>query len=150
MRLALPRFALPRLALSRLAGIPALAMLLLGATTAQAEGPALDADAFNRATLGFTLGYAHVGATYGHEQYLPDHRVIWAFAGDDCLTGRWQQRGEQICFSYDRDGPEQCWRFWLQDGKLVGRYADDPPGDELYELSRSPTPLSCAPPDVGM
>lgn len=142
MRLALPRAPL---------AAPALAMLLLfGASAAQAEDPPLDGDAFDRATRGFTLGYSYFGETYGEEQYLPDHRVIWAFAGDDCLTGRWEQRGEQICFSYDGDGPDQCWRFWLQQGKLVGRYADDPKGNELYELSRSPTPLSCAPPDVGM
>lgn len=128
--------------------IPSLA--LIWAATAQAEAPPLGADAFNHATLGFTLGYSHAGQTYGHEQYLPDKRVIWAFSDEDCMTGRWQQQGDQICFTYDREGPVQCWRFWLEGGKLVGRYGDDPPGNELYETSRSPKPLACAPPDVGM
>lgn len=107
---------------------------------------------FEALTTGRTFFYTRAGEPYGAEQYLPGHRVVWAFTGDACLKGEWLANGDSICFSYeDRPGALQCWRFdqtssGLQ-GSLVGAPPDDPP---LVARRSSPDPMACIGPDVGV
>jgi hypothetical protein len=130
--------------------IPAV-LLCAAATVAQGE-TRLDAEAFDRMTLGRTLTFSHEGQPYGMEQYLPNRRVIWAFIGDRCEEGSWYEREGMICFVYDYNPTnEQCWSFFATDRGLRGVFdGPDGPSTELYEIQRSTAPLSCAAPGVGV
>ena len=55
-----------------------LAALALASPLFAADAP-LTADAFDAATVGKTFFYQRGGISYGAEQYLPDHKVVWAF-----------------------------------------------------------------------
>lgn len=119
---------------------------------AQPAQTPMTAEAFDAYTRGRTLSYAFQGMPYGIEQYLPDHRVRWAFVDDQCRDGHWFERAGNICFVYD-DAPtnEQCWRFYRTADGLRGVFqGPDGPGTELYEVHDSPVPLTCQGPDVGV
>ncbi len=124
-----------------------LALLPLPALAEQAMTGA-EFDAYSQ---GKTLFYATGGQSYGAEQYLPDHRVVWAFLGDECRRGTWYETGENICFVYD-DTPDapQCWTFYQGAGGLSARFQGDAPGSELVEVNQSPEPLVCPGPQVGV
>lgn len=131
-------------------GVAALAILVLRAPALVAAP--LDPGAFEALTTGRTFFYTLQGRSYGAEQYLPGHRVIWAFTGQDCEKGEWQAKGDQICFSYESlPGAPQCWTFRQTaeglEGYFVGGPADQPP---LVARQSSPTPMACLGPDVGV
>ena len=124
--------------------------LILLATQAQAETP-LDAAGFDAATRGDTITYDYGGGVFGTEEYLDDRRVRWAFEGDLCIYGVWYQQQDQICFQYENDPNDPaCWLYFLEDGKIRGRYMGDGGGWEILESSRDGGPLPCAGPDVGV
>ena len=123
--------------------------LILVATQAQAETP-LDAAGFDAATRGDTITYDYGGGLFGTEEYLDDRRVRWAFDGDLCIYGVWYQEADQICFQYENDPDPACWLYFLEDGKIRGRYMGDGGGWEILESSRDGGPLPCAGPDVGV
>lgn len=113
-------------------------------------GPALDAEAFAARVTGRTFFYNSAGEPYGAEQYLPDHRVIWAFTGDDCKRGRWYERQGQICFTYEDEPGEQCWTFHDSPEGLTAFFLGDPGTVPLVALRQSPAPMACMGPDVGV
>jgi len=138
------------------ATLPILALILsLAALTplaARADVAPLDAKAFEALTLGRTFFYTRQGQPFGTEQYLPDHKVIWAFTGDDCLKGTWVAQGDAICFSYE-DAPDQtqCWYFNQTDAGLEGHFIGaDPAEPPLIARQSSPEPMGCMGPDVGV
>lgn len=128
---------------------PFLAALILTATPVLAETP-LSAPEFDAATLGATITYDYGGGLFGTEEYLADRRVRWAFEGDLCLYGTWYQAGDEICFAYENDPDPACWLYFLEDGKIRGRYMGEGGGWEIVEHSRDGGPLPCAGPDVGV
>lgn len=130
----------------------ALPLLGSGPIDASADMAPLDAKAFEALTTGRTFFYSRQGQPFGTEQYLPDHKVIWAFAGDGCMKGSWVAHGEAICFSYE-DAPEQlqCWNFNQTYAGLEGHFVGaDPTEAPLIARQSSPEPMACMGPDVGV
>ncbi|MFT4151935.1 MAG: hypothetical protein QM656_17165 [Paracoccaceae bacterium] len=109
----------------------------------------LTAEEFDAYTRGKTLSYTWQGQEFGKEQYLPGHRVMWAFTGDECRHGEWYESAGNICFVYDDDPEPKCWTFQKGPTGLLAKFVGDPDGTELSEVAQSPTPLGCPGPDVG-
>lgn len=137
----------PALAPTMLA--PTLLLALALPAAAADPGPPLDATGFDARTVGRTITYSAGGIAYGTEQYLPDHRVLWAFEGDLCKEGTWFQQGDFICFDYQDENGLQCWTFFDTSAGLMARFRGDPASEPLVSLTESPEPLRCQGPDVG-
>ena len=120
------------------------------ASAAQAQQPMSGAE-FDAYTRGQTLSYLENGVPYGAEQYLDGRRVIWAFEGDICIRGRWDEpEPGLICFYYDHpDATPQCWNFFIEEDGLQAVFAGEDGRTTLYALRRSPAPLFCPGPKVG-
>ncbi len=112
--------------------------------------PPLSAEAFDARVTGRTFYYSSDGQAYGAEQYLPDHRVVWAFTGDDCKRGRWYEKQGFICFTYENEPGEQCWTFHDSARGLTAYYLGDQASVPLVALQQSPAPMACMGPDVGV
>lgn len=129
--------------------ILSLCLMFLPLTAGAQEDP-LSAGAFEARTTGQTLTYGLGGEVFGTEQYLPGRRVIWAFAGQGCQHGTWEDSDGLICFRYEGDPDPACWQFFDNEGRLVARLNSDPEGLPLEELAQSPEPMSCPGPDTGV
>ncbi|NHX27521.1 hypothetical protein HA397_26590 [Escherichia coli] len=116
---------------------------------ALAETP-ISAAEFDAYTRGKTMFYGRDGVPYGAEQYLPNRRVIWTFLDGECQEGTWFAEGEQICFDYGNGSPLQCWRFFLNDGRLSAQFEDGTTAMPLIEVEQTPQPLWCPGPKVGV
>lgn len=126
-------------------------VLMLVPLVAAAGDVPLSAGDFEARTTGRTLTYGMDGQVFGSEQYLPGRRVIWAFAGQDCQRGTWEEVGGQICFRYEGDPDPACWQFFDEAGHLRAELiGDDDEGASLTQLSQSDKPLSCPGPDIGV
>jgi hypothetical protein len=123
--------------------------LLVAPVPALAETPLTGAE-FEAETTGEILTYDYGGGLFGTEEYLEGRRVRWAFDGDLCIYGIWYQSGDQICFEYENDPNPACWLYFLEDGKVRGRYMGSGGGWEIVESARDGGPLPCAGPDVGV
>jgi len=110
----------------------------------------LSGEAFEAEVTGRTLTYSENGTVYGAEQYLPGRRVLWRFVGEECQPGRWFPRGDAICFTYDADLQEHCWRFWRDGDALTARLITDGPEVALSRIAQSVQPLACNGPEVGV
>ncbi|MDX5350496.1 MAG: hypothetical protein LPJ95_07315, partial [Paracoccaceae bacterium] len=64
----------------------ALLALAVLAAPAHADAP-LTADAFEAHVTGHTLTYRQYDRVYGIEEYLPDRRVRWSVAPNECQYG---------------------------------------------------------------
>lgn len=126
-----------------------LSLVLVPQMLSAAEIP-MTAEEFGAYATGKTLTFSQGGQVYGAEQYLPGNRVLWAFEGDTCREGKWYEDAGMICFVYDYDATPQCWTFWQGENGLNARFNGDAPGAELSEVAKSPEPLQCAGPDVGV
>lgn len=127
----------------------ALALALI-ATPALAEEP-MSAAEFEAYTTGKTLYYAHDGARYGGEDYLPGRRVRWSFLDGQCIEGSWYDAQELICFVYE-DQPDApvCWSFYARPGGLHAVLEGGDQSQDLYETGESDQPLFCLGPEVGV
>lgn len=113
---------------------------------------AMSAKDFEALATGKTMTYARDGSIWGREQYLAGRRVIWAFEGEACKRGIWYEAEPGlICFVYD-DDPDglECWRFYLQDGKLVAWSDATLTGMPLAVVEETAQPMACPGPDVGV
>ncbi|MDP3197047.1 hypothetical protein [Tabrizicola sp.] len=126
-----------------------LALALLLATPALGE-TTITADGFEAHVTGKTVTYRQFDYVFGTEEYLPDRRVRWSTAPDQCQYGTWYPKDDNICFVYEYDPTPHCWTFWLKDGALVAMSADGLPGEELHEVSATDQPLPCPGPEVGV
>lgn len=128
-----------------------LALALLPGTALAAPDKPMTAAEFDAYSIGKTLYYAVGDKPYGAETYLPDHKVVWAFLGQDCKKGSWYEEAGQICFLYEDDdhGP-QCWSFFQGSAGLKAHFSGDPVGSDLIEVKQSPKPLACPGPKVGV
>jgi hypothetical protein len=124
-------------------------LLSILAAPTLADG-AMTATEFDAYTKGKTFSYGIDGAPYGVEQYLDNRRVRWSFVEGTCQDGEWYEDDGLICFVYDIEPEPQCWSFRQGQNGLIAKFENDPTAIELYEVGRSPSPLICPGPDVGV
>jgi len=124
-------------------------LALLPAAPGLAEIP-MTGPEFEANTMDETITYDYGGGLFGTEEYLPGRRVRWAFDGELCIYGEWYVQGDEICFLYEDDPRPACWLYFLEDGKIRGRYMGEGGGWEILESARDGGPLPCAGPDVGV
>lgn len=131
---------------------PALALALF-APPACAE-PALTAQGFEAYVAGDTITYGYSSGGRGTADYGPDRRLVWAFDGGPCFDGAWFPPGQDICFSLADGTLSACWRMTLgpegQQGTATERASGSTEPLTIFELARSPEPLACPAPDVGV
>jgi hypothetical protein len=128
-------------------GAAAALVLMLAAGQGHADGhlpggPPLDAEAFDRLTLGKRMDTYDPQSLYGVEEFLPGRRTIWRDA-EGCMRATWQQVGEQICFTYeDRPGDPDCWIYALHEDELWGWFQGQPDGFSV-RLVPGNSPMTC-------
>lgn len=131
----------------------ALTALALSATPGFAE-TALTADQFAAHIGTDTFRYGYNTGTRGTADYGPNRTLVWAFEGGPCFDGQWFPRGPDICFAYTDGRLSACWRFTLGPDGLQGVATERASGNldplTIFETSRSPEPLDCPAPDVGV
>lgn len=132
-----------RLATTTLAALAVLALPTLADTPVTAEE-------FEAHVTGKTVTYQQFDYVFGIEEYLPDRKVRWSVAPNECQYGSWYPQDDDICFVYEYDPTPACWTFWLKNGALVALSVNSGPGEELREVSADDTPLPCPGPDVGV
>ena len=124
-------------------------LVCLIVTPTLADTP-ITAEAFEAHVTGKTLTYQQFDYIFGIEEYLPDRKVRWSTAPNECLYGSWYPQDDDICFVYEYDPTPACWTFWLKDGALVALSTSGLPGEELHEVDASTQGLPCPGPDVGV
>ena len=101
-----------------------------------------------------TFSYAYSNGVRGTADYGPDRTLLWAFEGDDCISGKWFEDGDQLCFAFEDGRLSACWHFFKDNGRLRGQATYLGSGDlaeiEIFEVSHTDQPLTCAGPDVGV
>ena len=122
---------------------------LLADPPPQLPGKPMTPAEFATYAIGRTLSYAADGAVWGQEQYLPDHRVRWAFSGQDCQYGQWYAQGNAVCFVYEGDPDPKCWNFYLGHQGLIAALISADGYSPLSEVGQSSQPLECQGPLVG-
>jgi hypothetical protein len=110
----------------------------------------LTAEEFEAHVTGRTVTYRQFDFIFGIEEYLPGRKVRWSVAPGECQYGSWYPQDRRICFVYEYDPVPHCWTFWKEGGALVALSDSGQPGEELYEVDRSPSPLACPGPDIGV
>lgn len=125
----------------------ALAFCLL-ATTTQAQ-TLMTAEEFEAYSTGQTLDYWVDGVFWGSERHLSDRRTLDADAEGPCRNGTWVPKGDAICFSYDSDPDQHCWRFWRDGSRVLAEVVGDPDGFSS-EVTIADQPLACPGPDLGV
>lgn len=98
-----------------------------------------------------TVTYEADGVVVGWEDYRPDRQVVWKTAGGGCEFGTWAEGPEgQICFTYDGDTAPVCWRFDQSGGVVTAQSVADPAAPRLTATLKTPEPLICPGPEVGV
>jgi hypothetical protein len=129
----------------------AIALALLLPLPAWAEKPMTGSE-FEALTTGRTMDHATSGEVYGAEHYYPNRRVRWAFSGDDCMDGRWYEKGQMICFLYEDGSGPQCWTYFRDGAGIRAISAGDDPAAPASPVDMIATdrPLACLGPEVGV
>lgn len=114
-------------------------------------GEALSPENFERLAEGHTLRFTHLGEAFGAEQYFAGRRSLWRFADGTCTAGRWWPEGDHICFRYEGNPEDQCWRFLNRPGGLAAELVEEgsSTGFVLEMNAKDGKPLACPAPDVG-
>jgi hypothetical protein len=112
----------------------------------------MSAAEFDAYTKGKTMTYAQNGEVWGREQYLPNRQVIWAFEGQECKRGTWDEPAPGlICFAYEDDPADlECWRFFADAGRLLAQSEGSDSAQPLAAIEETDAPLACPGPDVGV
>lgn len=124
--------------------------VLLGLLISINPALSMSAQEFDEYTRGKTFYFASDGEPYGAEEYLENRRVRWTFLDGACKEGEWFEQGDMICFVYEDQPVPQCWSFEISADGLTAQFENDPNQTVLYEVRRSPEPLMCLGPDVGV
>lgn len=120
--------------------------LLPGPVTAD---PAMTAEEFEAHVGTDTLTYGYSDGGMGVADYDTDRTLTWQFVGDTrCFKGSWHPVDDLLCFTFEDPSFDACWRFRSASGRLHGAGAGPVQGFRIFEIGRSPLPLSCAP-EVG-
>ncbi|MGV6812375.1 MAG: hypothetical protein ACWA47_09025 [Brevirhabdus sp.] len=109
----------------------------------------MSAAEFEAYVTGKTIAYDRGGAAFGEEQYYPDRKVIWAFDGDVCTFGEWYPSRGYICFAYDGRDDDQCWSFWLSNGRLAALVEGGGADSVLYGTRETEAHIACPLPGLG-
>ena len=113
-------------------------------------GTPLTAAEFDGYATGKTLLYADGGAVWGQEQYLPDHKVLWAFTGQPCEYGTWHDDNGAICFVYEGNPDQNCWLFYHGSQGLIAQFLGGDGSNLLSEVGQTSEPMNCPGPQVGV
>ena len=66
----------------------------------------------------------------------------------------WFEDGDQLCFAFEDGRLSACWHFFKDNGRLRGQAtylgSSDLAEIEIFEVSHTDQPLTCAGPDVGV
>lgn len=90
------------------------------------------------------------GQYYGAEQFFKNRLATWQYREGQCVMGSWRPKDDAICFTYENNATEQCWKMYRQeDGRLTVRSEGGNPEDDLELRSVSDGNLSCPGPSVG-
>ncbi len=125
-----------------------LSALLFSATGVPAQQQ-LSAEQFEAEAAGKTIYTRGRNFSYGAEHHFTDRRVTLLFTSGECMSGRWEPRGDQICYSYLHEpGRWHCWTYHATDAgdRLFRLVPDATDGDRVTELSVVKTdlnPLHC-------
>lgn len=123
---------------------------MIVAGQAVADGP-ISAAEFEALAEGNTLHFSLGDAPFGAETFHAGRRSVWRFPDGTCESGTWRERDGAICFAYDGDPGEQCWRFSRSGGRVLAHFIEDGvPDPEPVTLDRiDRTVLACPGPHVG-
>lgn len=126
-------------------------LTLLIAFPALAESR-LSPEAFERLSTGRTLFFTQGGELFGAEEYHENRKVVWRFAGGQCVRGIWwAEDGDRICFNYHGSDLVQCWGFFEDDEGFFARSETAEDSSEDLRVADSTTlPLPCEGPDAGV
>lgn len=125
----------------------ALAFLLAAGS---AEAQPMTAEEFEAWSTGRTLDYYVDGVYWGSEQHLQGRRTLDADADGPCRDGRWFALPEMICFLYESEPGEHCWRFRREGSAVLADLVGEPAGGPRITVIPRDEPLACAGPDVGV
>lgn len=128
-----------------------LATALVSAMHAAAQEAPLSAAEFDAITRGTTHHFTLGDTAYGAEQYFDGHRSLWQYGDTTCEMGHWWERDGLICFSYESEPEEQCWRVTRSgSGFNAELFRQDLSTDLVVTSSGARNqPLSCLGPRVG-
>lgn len=114
----------------------------------------LTPEQFERDAAGKTLYFRDSNLDYSAEQYFPDRRVVLLHMGGQCMHGRWEPVGDQMCFLYEEDpGRWHCWHYIeTPTGERLHRFVDeaDEAPFELTIIKENAEPLQCPGPAIGV
>ena len=101
-----------------------------------------------------TFSYLYSNGVRGTADYGPDRTLLWAFEGDECIRGQWFEDGSEICFAFADGTLSACWHFFVEQNRLRGvatRLGSGDPADlQIFEVSHTDQPLTCAGPGLGV
>lgn len=106
----------------------------------------ISAGQFETEVAGKTVYTRSDDAVVAGEHHFRDRRVTLLFESGECLSGRWEPRGDQICYVYHEDpGRWHCWTYHdAGSGARMFRLAsDDPDATRLDVTKTDTTPLHC-------
>jgi len=123
-------------------GLSAALVVICLPLMAMAEKRPVTGPEFDALTQGKVMDTYSGDSIYGVEKFLPGNRSIWEDSRG-CMYGKWQQVGDQICFSYEDDpmNPD-CWTYFDEGDGLSAHYRGDPENAPIY-LRPSNTPMTC-------
>jgi hypothetical protein len=91
-----------------------------------------------------TLTYHYSSGVLGTADYGANQTLRWRFPDEPCVTARWQQEGDALCFAFDPVEMSTCWRFYRRDTGIVGTGLGDISGEVIRDIARTSQPLDCA------
>jgi hypothetical protein len=109
----------------------------------------MTAEEFEAFSTGQTLDYWVDGAYWGSERHLATRQTLDADAEGPCRAGAWFPKAGAICFTYEGEPAEHCWRFW-RDGDRVTAEIVGSEDAFSAEVMIADQPLSCPAPDLGV
>ena len=116
-------------------------LLAVFATSAQAETP-MTGEEFEAYVTGKSIRWAtDLNPFYGVERYLPGRGVVWAPRPDFCVEGKWFERDDAICFSYDNDPGPECWHIFETDDGLKADLLTGTGGLTVFEADQITQPV---------
>ncbi|MBE0414515.1 hypothetical protein [Yoonia sp.] len=120
-----------------------LALIVALATPAAAQDT-MDATAFEAHVTGRTITFRTANnPSFGIERYLPGRRVMWSTFDGTCQYGFWFEDDGAICFRYDGDPENKCWRMYDDPGVMRGVYITQPPATIIFEDPARDDQLVC-------
>jgi len=120
---------------------------LLGTPTRAQD--AMTGAEFDAYATGRTLSFGTLGdPSYGVEQYSEGGKVIWSPEPGQCVEGVWFEKNGNICFLYENDPEEKCWKIYRTENGIRAIFTTRPGTSAIFESQDNPQPLMCPGPDL--